>query len=331
MRQYEANGILDTCMQTDESDDAVLVDHTGNPITPLVLPQTAMEQDGGGVANAVISSHSVLSPYDNPDVWRRSAAYDPPSNVDIEREQAAINMIGGTTRNGEPIFKLVWNGDHRFWDGYYMRWTIAGQPIGDLKRRPRIRYKVLRDADGRVVRDSFPPRWLLLTRLEPEQFAKGWKNESWVYDASIGRKKMIRPDEPPKVFWLWFMTIAKHTDYCCAKAEKEQRICYGKYVPPSFAHSALAQQVKADEQQGKRNPFADISSQTITYLHDLNTGYRQEMAEMQAMKDIYIEHPYALLGLGAMQAIGDKGIQYARNLVKEHFAKAEDALVKEGS
>jgi len=260
-----------------------------------------------------------LHPLDDPEAWRKVSADKPPSDVDIVAAQKWIDSMMGTTRNNGSIYKLVWNGDRDYWYQFFMKWNAFGQPDGPVVKRPRVRYKVVRDANGRPVRDVFPPRWLILTRLEPEQYADSWKRESYVFAPEIGCDKQIRPDEPPPVFWMWYMTIAAHSDYCCATAQKNKEMCYGKYADPYFAKDILENQRAADLAAGNMSPFEKVDGSWITEIEDQNHGYTLEMAELQAEAEISIENPMALLGVTGSMKAGIDDPKQARQIVKEFY------------
>lgn len=270
-----------------------------------------------------------LHPLDDPRVWLAEAAYLPPADVDIVQTQKWIDSLMGTTRDGESIYKLVWNGNRDYWTEYFLHVNNLGQPNAPVTKRPLVRYKGFRDLKTRkLVRDVFPPRWLILTRLEPEQFADTWKQESWFFDPQIGCMRQLRPDEPPKVFWLWYATIAKHNAYCCKTKELNYEKCYGEYVPPNYARELLENQRKSDLAEGVRSVFQKIDSSFRSEIEDENTGYALEMAELEADSAIYMENPMALLGIEATLKADVNGKQ-AEQIVKEYYDRQKQAKSKE--
>lgn len=262
-----------------------------------------------------------LHALDDPAVWLRSPAYDPPADVDINAVQKWIDSMMGTTHDGESIYKLIWNGDRRYWYRFYMQWDALGRPTAPPVERPLIRYKVLRDTNGRAVKDIFPPRWLIMTRLEPHQYADNYKAESYIYAPEIRCNKQIRPDEPPKVFWLWWGTVASHGDYCCATADKNKRMCFGKYISPYQFGEQLGQQRLADLSAGTRSVYQNIDRSFAGEIEDENTGYKLEMAELEAEAQIFIENPMALLGLEQTARVGIDDHKTARQIVKDIYDK----------
>lgn len=281
-----------------------------------------MNTDSADSAKAAVQQ--ALHPYDDKDVWRTESAYAPPASIDIAKEQKWIDSMMGVTRNNESIYKLVWNGDREYWHQYYDKWNGLGQPTAPIVRRPRIRYKALRDPLTRaVIRDVFPPRWLILTRLEREQFADNWKQDSYVFAPEINTYKQIRPDEPPEVMWLWYATIARHTDYCCMVAENNSERCFGEYAPPSYIRHTLGMQSVADKADKSRSAFARIDSAFVSELEQHITGYEQELADTQVESQVFIENPMALLGIAASLK-ADVNLQSARQIVKNFYDREID-------
>lgn len=267
-------------------------------------------------AVSAVDTVSSAHPLDDPNEWARTPMYRPPSSVDIKKEQERINKISGVTLKGDPIYTLVWSGDRRYWDQFYTEWDALGRPRKEPERWPLVRYKALRDSNGKKIRDVFPPRWLILARIEKPQYEETWKRESWVYAPEIGTYKMIRPDTPPDVFYFWFATIASHSDHCCGLRRKESKMCYGRYAPPAAIHSVLRSQVKADR-TAKHKAFEKVDLSTIMEMADEYTGYRYELHQLQASTEIFIENPLGLIGPAAMQAANIDTPAKARKLVSE--------------
>lgn len=264
-----------------------------------------------------------LHPLDDKAVWAKSPAYNPPADVDIVQTQKWIDSIMGTTRDNESIYKLVWNGDRNYWYEFFWQWDGLGRPIGAPVKCPRVRFGVRLGPNGRKDLDVFPPRWLILTRLEPEQYAENWAAESWVSAPEINGKKLIRPETPPKVFWLWYMTIAEHSGHCCASAHKRQEKCYGKYASPQAARSILEQQREADKKAGAR-PFDTVHSSVLTEIEEDNNGYRRELDNLRIESEIYLENPMALLGLPAMEA--GVSLKQGRQIVADALKRQSEEL-----
>ncbi len=230
----------------------------------------------------------------------------------------------GTPRGNESIYKLVWNGDPAYWYEFFYKWNALGQPTTAPGRRPRVRYKY----DPEAGRDVFPPRWLLLTRIEIEQYADTWKRESYIWDPVINCEKQIRPDTPPPVIWVHFATVAIHGDFCCAEAFKRKALCFGKYCSPYAWREKLETQRAADMAAGNKTPFEKIDGSFISEIEDENNGYRQEMADLQVDAEIDIENPMALLGIEGSLRAGIEDPKEARRIVSEFYDRQKQDLAK---
>lgn len=260
-----------------------------------------------------------VHPLDDPNVWLKSPMYAPPAHVDEKLAQQQINDVAGLTRNKKEIFRLVWNGDRRHWLEYYMEWNSIGQPTAEPFKRPHVRFKAFRDKNKKLIRDVFPPRWLLLARIEPEQYYDVWKHDSYFFAPEINGFKQIRPDEPPEDFYLWYATIAKHNDYCCATAEINKYRCYGEYADPQFCHGLLGEQKIALEKAGvSNNPFAGLDADDFKLIQEENTGYAEEIAQLEIDRQIFLENPMALLGIVPSLKAEISGKQ-AEQLVNDYF------------
>ena len=261
-------------------------------------------------------AENTLHALDNPDIWRNFPAYDAPSDVDIVKSQKWIDDLMGRTR-GESIYKLVWNGDKRYWHEYCIKWDTSGKPTAPAEKWPIIRYGTVRNPlTGMPVRQLFPPRWLILSRLEPEQYADHWRQESYIFDPKIRNFRQIRPDVAPPVYWLWFHTVGHHTPHCCMSKARENKRCFGTYAPPEAAREHLENQRDADLAEGKRAVYEKVDRTFINETEEDINGYRQALAELEADAEYYAENPMALIGL--QPNIGAKD---AKQLVKDHFDK----------
>ena len=203
---------------------------------------------------------------DNPQAWLRYQAFEPPISWDeIAQVQKEIDAVIGTTRENQSIAKLVWNGDVRFWKEFHDRWNINGQPIGDTYKRPHVLYQSVYNSHDIWQFDAFPPRFLILTRLEPEQYADTWRVESMIWHPDIQKMVQILPAECPPVRHMWFMTIGHHVAGCCQRAAAEEHNCYGKYVHPRACLEELKRIRASMEAEGiwESHPFdspADVKT-----------------------------------------------------------------------
>lgn len=130
--------------------------------------------------------------------------------------QEQIDGIIGTT-NGRPRLQLRWGPEVMRWrpalvgEGAYdfPDWTCGfthGQPVA-------------------------VPRWVLMERCEPEQYANGWESHRRLFFDN--RWHDIRGPMPQERYTKCFMH-AVHEDGCCLQARvAEGNACYGCYVEPN--------------------------------------------------------------------------------------------------
>lgn len=217
------------------------------------------------------SSH----PLNNERTWL-TPAYQPPGDTNVAEVQEEINSICGLTRNNKPIALLVWNGDIRYWKDVCVEWSAAGDPVRFIKR-PIVLYRAVYGPHRQHIKDLFPPRWLVLTRIEPEQYVPTWERDSQVYDPLWGRRIQIRPATPPKEMYVWYATVAIHKAGCCARAEEERRICYGWYAPGRFVLDMLREARKGIDSLGiKDAPFDRPDRAAIKLRESWTTGYVEQ-------------------------------------------------------
>lgn len=216
---------------------------------------------------------------DNPMMWLRSASYEPPvSREEIARVQGEIDSIIGVTRDNKSIAKLVWNGDVEHWKQVYDDWDQYGKPVGGLKRRPWVLYKSIYDDADRFVRDAFVPRFIILSRLEPEQYADTWQFNAHFYEPTRGLKVQYKPLEPPKDFYLFFMTVAEHRAGCCQRAAQDDAHCYGLYAHPGQCLDEMRRARKwIDEMKMPANtPFDSPDAVAARVRDNMTSNYAEQ-------------------------------------------------------
>lgn len=219
-----------------------------------------------------------LHPLDDPVEWVQAPHYDPPCSAeDIARWQSRIDSVAGTTRDGKSIVKLVWNGDRRYWKEYNTEWNLVGEPTASVKR-PQVLYKSVTDSTGKLLFDAFVPRWLLMTRIEPEQYVSTWKRDIMVYHPVLKRQVPVKPTTPPKEMYMWLQTIGEHNGHCCRLAAENEASCYGRYARPSLGIKNLEEMMAGVKESGIRNdPFAS-SSEVMRRLADREGNNYTEQA-----------------------------------------------------
>lgn len=272
-----------------------------------------------------------LHPLDDPEEWKKSVNIPAPPGVDVKECQRQVNNIYGLTKNGQEILKVVWSGDREFWFEFFMNWNILGQPTKDATKRPRIRFKALRDENGVFERDVFPSRWLILHRIEPEQIAHDWEERSYYFDPSTGTRKQLRPDTVPNPFWLNHMTVMRHTDYCCTTRHKQKQLCFGFYADPQYALADLLTEKQNVQASGEKfTPFEKIDGETVDLFNSEQNGYKHEVEQLQIESQIYLENPFALLGVAEALRLDINTRAKAQDHVREYFKAKIDAVAEQG-
>lgn len=235
---------------------------------------------------AIITKAAAENYLNNPQAWLREPMFEAPESSDkIASIQREIDSIVGVTRDNESIIKIVWNGDRRYWKSYFSSWDSCGQGK-ELIQRPIVCYRRSTDINGQKF-DAFPPRWLLITRIEAEQFADNYAETCYVYDPELNLKIQIKPTTMPKVMWVWFETVAEHTPFCCTEQYRMNEMCYGLYAPPEKVLHTLRQMTEGMDKSGftGANPFAplaqiaekQLNAHTLrTYEADAITGLKKQ-------------------------------------------------------
>jgi hypothetical protein len=226
-----------------------------------------------------VAVRAALSPLNDPQRWGSSDSSCPLSDEQVAAYQARIAAVVGTS-NDRSIAKLVWNADKRFWREICVSWDTTGKAI-EFIRRPIVLYRTRRDQTGKVLHDVPVPRWLILTRLEPEQYAGTWARDSRVWFPDRGQYVQVKPETPPADGWyVWLMTIAEHDAWCCRMAAEEDRACYGLYADPGCGIRELEKMRAGMERAGTPDgtPF-DSPDRTTRKLRErsVNNYVEQSM------------------------------------------------------
>lgn len=243
-----------------------------------------------------------IHPLDDIENWGQDFTFQPPmSHSIVERWQKRFDDTFGLNKRGKPCFKLVWSGDRKYWHDYFWDWDSYGKGT-KLEQRPLVLWKKVNLPNGDYV-DLFPPRWLILSRIEPEQYADNWKRESWVMDAKrgpvtinplngelmrAGQMKQIRPDNPPEDFWQVWEVLGEHDAFCC---EAMQGDCYGSYREPKEKDVDNIGLAKRDFEAGGQSPYEGLSKWSEAEIASFARAYyRQQYKDMDASVDITVEH-----------------------------------------
>lgn len=270
-------------------------------------------------AGAELQFSRETSPLDNPKVWLKQSFYESPlGETQLKAVQDEVDSILGTTRGGKSIGKVVWNGDRKFWKEYYTDWNSIGKPKGDLYRRPHVLYKTVTDSYGRFVKDVFPPRFLILTRIEPEQYVNTWERDSKIWCPVRKCDIQVKPYEAPKEMYIWFKTIARHNSYCCGQAAKYGADCYGFYVHPRYALEELREIMHGIEKSNlKGSPFDSPDAITCRLREQSVTNYHNQAMKRFAeqAKFVVAEMPLTSAPIGLVE--GGASLTKIREVVGE--------------
>lgn len=265
---------------------------------------------------------------DDPGAWLRSAAHEAPlSPSEVAQIQIEIDGIIGTTRDKRSIAKLVWNGDVRYWKQFHNCWDSTGKPVGDTYKRPQVLYMSIYDDSNIFVRDSFPPRWLIMTLLEPEQYADEWLRESRFFCPDKMAFVQILPSEPPKERYIWFQTIAQHVAGCCQRAAREDRDCYGRYVHPRHAIANLQEIRKGMDESGIQNTSFDKPDRVTRRMRENTTNNYVEQSLrkfVEGREKMIAETPLSLANTPEEMDAGS--IDQLRNLLTERTKRQVEKL-----
>ena len=162
------------------------------------------------------------------------------SNKDHAAYQKRIDSIVGT-RDGRSIIKLAWAPLEKRWRPH----ACGDEPPGYTFPI----FIAYHDADGNEVA---APRWVLLERLEPEQFARMWEDQRYTIeeekrwfdgvqwhtsgDGRLWDWKGPCPDERYVELWCH----AFHDGICCpcikyglCECGEQYEHCWGRYLDPN--------------------------------------------------------------------------------------------------
>ena len=277
--------------------------------------------------------------------WLKSQPTDAPlSRDEIASIQKEIDSIIGTGGGGNPILKLVWNGDQDYWEEFYIEWNAFGEPTKSVKR-PQILYRsIWSDDKKKFIKDIFVPRWLLLRRAEPEQYAKNWKQFSYMTSSKFTRleyvdtpmgerlrpqpqKILFRPPVPPAGGWYrWFMTIGEHNSCCCMKKAALNLNCFGSYAHPRAALDELYRIAEA-RKNARDQPFASSDEIIQREAERGNHNYfEQSLRSAENARDFSLEHPEIF----APNALIEQGASLSRlrEAINEEYKRETDIIEK---
>lgn len=167
----------------------------------------------------------MITPRDGAERWQVNEP--PPSNFDQSAYQKRIDDIVGT-RDGRPIIKLAWAPQEFRW------WPIR---VGEEEEKGYVFpiFHAYTNSDGELIA---APRWVLLERIEPAQFAptpQFWEARRYKFDdGSLWDLSGPIPTEK----YVELHCHSYHDGVCCAcvgttcKCGIEYAHCWGRYAEP---------------------------------------------------------------------------------------------------
>lgn len=190
-------------------------------------------------------------PRDGAESW--TANMPAPSNFNQSAYQKKIDDLVGT-RDGRPIIKLAWAPEEFRW------WP---HPCGDEPKGYMFPiFHAYTDADGTLIA---APRWVLLERIEPAQFAPTphfWESKRYSYDSGV-LWDLTGPCPSEK--YVELRCHSYHDGICCSclgdtcECGIEYAHCWGKYAEPNERLLEwIRQRVYEVRNDPDVNPDADI-------------------------------------------------------------------------
>lgn len=179
--------------------------------------------------------------YDQDETWIRGGFETPPwPKEKIAEFQKRIDSAFGA----ENAIVLVWSGDRSYGDAFL-------NEKGELERKPILLFAETK-IDETTYHYTSAPRWVLMEVHHGSQLEDSWEEASYITDQH-GACHRIRPEKPPKYFYVHLRTIAKHDipvnsglmPQCCANMAAQKRICYGKFKDPSDEDIAFVGRIRA--------------------------------------------------------------------------------------
>ncbi len=229
-----------------------------------------------------------------------------PSSVDVFKYQQKIDRITGT-RDGRSLIKLAWAPEELRWRPRACSWE---QPPTQSDYSFPI-FIAYHDEDGNEVA---APRWVLLQRIEPEQYARTWEATRYSINAKrhafakdpLGDYLLDRFGNPVLIeetgddrLWDWsgpcpteryveLRAVCAHDGLCCpclgdeCQCGPEYFHCWGRYREPD---ESLLDWVRKTAWQAAHDP--DVNpTQDVECLESAHAQIklRDAMIEAQEQK-----------------------------------------------
>jgi hypothetical protein len=273
-----------------------------------------------------------VSALNDPVEWMRAPAFDGPlSASELASVQKQIDSILGVTRDNKSIATVVWNGDVRYWKQFYDDWDEYGNVRGGLQKRPWVLFRSIFDANDHFIRDAFPPRYLILTRLEPEQYADTWAETAYIWCPERQRNVQVRPTALPDTYFMWYRTIADHHTGCCEVAARRDMDCFGQYAHPASCLEELRTIRKGmdADKRPENHPFDSPDELAIRLRERSTNNYAEQAVRKYQAKASFLldEAPLILASDGLLE--GGASAKKISDFAREQLKRGQDVLERE--
>lgn len=277
---------------------------------------------------------TALHPYDDVTEWFGADFSRPPETEEwVKAFQERIDAAFGV----KGAFVLAWSGDRTYWDEFYTDWHSNGAAKdGSLEKKPILLWHTfwVNDLDYIYL---YPPRWVILESIHPAQYRPTWETGVWVSDPKmLGGRKQIRTIVPPDAMYQSWRTVAEHDEplqtgakpLCCAAANANGLICYGRYRKPNETDlDALRKMRSYMDENGYQRPDEAHDARTKERLRQMTRYYIDQSRRMQrtALRNFAMIDPKLLLN----SSLADRGISLSAREIEALAAEAIDRIESE--
>ncbi len=230
----------------------------------------------------------IVTPRDGAEGWLPNEP--PPSNFDQAVWQKRIDLITGT-RDGQPLIRLAWApAEFRWWPYRVNEEEERGYvfPI----------FHAYTTALGELVA---APRWVLLERIEPAQYAptpQFWEFKRYSIEGST-LWDLTGPCPPNK--YVELRCHSHHDGLCCpclgttCQCGIEYAHCWGKYAEPDeHLLNWIRQQVWESHHDSDVRPDSDVREFTSPNAQqDLKSVLLRNQQQQKEDRAIYNDHMLA--------------------------------------
>lgn len=273
---------------------------------------------------AAAKKPSSAHPYNNLEDWLGADFSKPPESEEWVKDfQRRIDNAFGA----EGLFVLAWSGDQSYWEEFACDWYANGT-AKTFEKRPIMLWAEI-PVDNKDYIYIYPPRWMILEKWHPVQYAPNWESSVWEDDDTmLGGRKQIRPKNPPKDFYGFWKSVERHSNHtapngepvCCVSSLRVGKLCYGEYRKPDDSDLlALSKMRKDMDKRNAQRPDEPLQERTLEEARLNSRHYRQRSKEQKAE---------AVLNLGKCNPN-----MYLGNLEKDHgiklSAREKEAIVTE--